>query len=76
MMEEVREMQQDLDAYNYAFVNIIGHLKGKFGEGYKPAILGNIAMSETARSNIKQICEAAFELRRKYDELTQKPARI
>ena len=74
MIKEIREMQQDLDAYNFAFANIIGHLNGLFGKGYKPAILENLATSETARNNINQICEAAFELRRKYDELTQKPA--
>lgn len=62
-------MQRDLDAYRFAFANIFGHLKGRFGAGCRPAIMKGLAADKEVNEQIDMICTSAFELRHRYDEL-------
>lgn len=71
-IDKIVAMRQDLDAYHFAFGNIIGYLKGGFGESYKPAILYGIAASEEVEDEVTAICRAAFELREEYEKLKEK----
>ena len=64
----IADMQRDLDAYNFAFTNIIGYLNGKFGGKFMPAMPLHTA-SKDVDEQIKAIFDAAVDLRRKYDEL-------
>lgn len=71
-VEVVIGMQRDLDAYDFAFTNLIGYLHGKFGRTYKPAIIKGMAMSEDVNARIDALCTAAFELRSAYDKIIEK----
>lgn len=71
-VEVVIGMQRDLDAYDFAFSNLIGYLRGKFGKNYKPAIMKHIANSEEVDCQIDALFEAAFELRSAYDKIIEK----
>ena len=69
---KIADMQRDLDAYNVAFGNLIGYLKGRFGDTCKPVILKGMAATEEAEIKISMVCEAAFLLRERYDKLVEK----
>ena len=73
-LKEILGMRQDLDAYHFAFINIIGWLDGKFGEGSGrvPALLKSLASSEDVDNEIDVIYRAARDLREKYDSLVIK----
>lgn len=66
-LDKILAMQRDLDAYKFAFTNIMGYLDGRFGKGYKPAIMKGIAASDDVDSMIDAICRKAFELRERYE---------
>lgn len=73
-ISDVAAMQQDLDAYDMSFANIVGYLRGNFtkeGATMKPAVLSNIAARDEVNMRLDAIFESAFELRRKYDELKE-----
>ncbi len=68
----IANMQKDLDAYDYAFTTIIGHLRGKFGYGHRPAIAKHLAASKDVDERINMMINAAFELRNEYEKLNEK----
>lgn len=68
-VKAVADMQRDLDAYHFAFVNIIGMLRGKFGGSFVPAISQNIAASKSVNDEIHDIFVSAKELREEYEKL-------
>ena len=70
-VKAIADMQRDLDAYHFAFVNIIGMLKGKFGGSFVPAISQDMAASERVNDEIHDIFLSAKELRKEYEKLIE-----
>lgn len=70
-VKTIADMQRDLDAYHFAFVNIIGMLRGKFGKSFVPAISQNMAASESVNDEIHDIFMSAKELREEYEKLIE-----
>ena len=70
-VQRIADMQRDLDAYNFATTNIIGFLKGKFGN-HKPAIRKGIAATDEVNDNIDFICSAAFDADKEIRKLKEK----
>lgn len=68
-VSSIAKMQKDLDAYDFAFTNIIGYLNGKFGDRRIPAIRTKIAHTDERNSLIEMIFQAAIDLRTKYEKL-------
>ena len=68
----IADMQRDLDAYHFALGNIIGYLKGFFGELYRPAILKGIEATKEVADDVEMIFKAAIELREEYEKLKEK----
>ena len=62
-------MQQDIDAYDFVFANLIGHLNGKFGARRVPAMLKGLARTKEINDRIDNLCLSAFRLRNEYEKL-------
>lgn len=62
-------MQQDIDAYDFVFANLIEHLNGKFGARRVPAILQDLARTKEINDRIDHLCLSAFRLRNEYEKL-------
>lgn len=62
-------MQQDIDAYDSVFANLIGHLNGKFGARRVPAIQQGLARTKEINDRIDYLCLSAFRLRNEYEKL-------
>ena len=69
LVDRILCMQKDLDAYEYSFVNIMGMLVGKFGEGNVPSIQKCLAESCDVDERIDSLFRAAKELRMEYDQM-------
>ena len=68
LISEIRRMQQEIDAYKYAYTNITFYLRDEQG-GFKPAILKNIFDDEKTNELISDVLEAAFQFKENYKKL-------
>ena len=71
LVKTITDMQRDLDAYHFAFINIIGMLRGKFGGSFVPAISQDIAASKSVNDEIHDIFISAKKLREGYERLSK-----
>ena len=70
-VKAIADMQRDLDAYHFAFVNIIGILRGKFGGSFVPAISQDMAASQRVNDEIHDIFVSAKIIREVYEKLIE-----
>ncbi len=68
----IADMQKDLDAYDFIFVNLIGFLKDKFRYGKAPAIGKGLAASAMVNDRISMLYSCTEQLRSDYDSLRRR----
>lgn len=68
LIAEIRKMQQEIDAYKYAYTNIMFYLRDK-QDGFKPAMLKNLSDDGHTNDLISSVVEAAFHLKDEYKKL-------
>ena len=75
LISEIRKMQQEIDAYKYAYTNIMFYLRDKL-DGYKPAILVDLTDDKDTNDMIGDVIEAAFQLKDNWKELKKENERL
>lgn len=70
-VKAIVDMQRDLDAYHFAFVNIIGILRGKFCGSFVPAISQDMAASQRVNDEIHDMFLSAKIIREVYEKLIE-----
>ena len=75
LLSEIRKMQQEIDAYKYAYTNIMFYLRDE-QDGFKPAMLKNLSNDEHTNDLISEVVEAAFHLKDEYKKLQKENDRL
>ena len=75
MINTIRKMQQEIDAYKYAYTNIMFYLRDE-QDGFKPAMLRNLSDNEETNDLLFEVIEAAFQLKDNWKKLQKENERL
>ena len=75
LIAEIRKMQKEIDAYKYAYTNIIYYLRDE-QDGFKPAMLKNLSDNEETNDLLFDVIDAAFQFKEKFNKLQKENERL